>query len=217
MKTILVLLLTCSLLACSKNMSTSNKATTTNSQIKDSLQILADTSFGAKLTKAACSIIDPTILYDPAYTKIAYPNGDVAANRGVCTDVVIRAYRLLGIDLQQLVHEDMKASFDAYPSKRTWGLTTTDRNIDHRRVPNLQTFFGRHGTVLPNSKNPSDYQAGDIVAWKLPNGLLHIGIVIDKQNSKGIPLVVHNIGRGQIAEDVLLEWEIIGHYRYGEK
>ena len=179
-------------------------------------QIVADTtlSYGKRVGGAAQSIINSSIRYDPAYRQIPYPNGDVPPNTGVCTDVVIRTYRVLGVDLQKLVHEDMKANFSLYPSQKMWGLKTTDRNIDHRRVPNLQRFFERKGTVKNKSSNPSDYLVGDIVAWKLPNGLLHIGVVIQDKSQKGVPLVVHNIGRGQIAEDVLFAWEIIGHYSY---
>ena len=166
------------------------------------------------VTNAAKSIIDPTIIYDGRYEKIAYPLGDVAPNRGVCTDVVIRAYRLIGTDLQKLVHEDMAQNFSAYPSKRIWGLTRTDRNIDHRRVPNLEAFFARNGESFAISHDAGDYQAGDIVSWRLDNGLPHIGIVIDEKGASGRPLIVHNLGNGQIAEDVLFNWKITGHYRY---
>lgn len=142
-------------------------------------------------------------------------NGDVPANIGVCTDVVIRAYRSLGVDLQVLVHEDMAANFAAYPSKRIWGLSSTDRNIDHRRVPNLQTFFARHGQSLPVSQTSSDYLPGDLVTWMLPGNLPHIGIVTDNLAlSSGNPKVVHNIGAGPQLEDMLFDYRITGHYRY---
>ncbi|MBU2712289.1 DUF1287 domain-containing protein [Zooshikella harenae] len=166
-----------------------------------------------KLVDAAIERTAQKVTYDGRYVKIPYPNGDVPNNMGVCTDVVIRSYRKLGIDLQKLVHEDMKHAFDTYP--KLWGLTKTDTNIDHRRVPNLQTFFKRHGTVLPISDNASDYQAGDLVTWLLPGNLTHIGIIIDKKsNSTGHPLVVHNIGQGTVAEDMLFDYKITGHYRY---
>ena len=171
-------------------------------------------SFYKKLSDAAISIIDPTIRYDPSYERIPYPNGDVDKKKGVCTDVIIRAYRVLGIDLQKEVHEDMKAHFDKYPSRKAWGLNTTDRNIDHRRVPNLQVFFQRNGESLPITKNAKDYLPGDIVTWNLGRGITHIGIVIERKSGKGTPLIVHNIGRGQIAEDILFSYQITGHYRY---
>jgi len=155
------------------------------------------------------------VTYDGSYASIPYPNGDVPSNIGVCTDVVIRSYRILDADLQQLVHEDMRDNFSLYPSKRIWGLSNTDKNIDHRRVPNLQTFFTRHGTVLNKSNVPSDYKAGDIVTWMLDGGLPHIGMVINRVNPKsGNPMIVHNIGRGPEVEDMLFNYKITGHYRY---
>ncbi|MBU2708419.1 DUF1287 domain-containing protein [Zooshikella marina] len=166
-----------------------------------------------KLVDAAIERTNQKVTYDGRYVKIPYPNGDVPNNIGVCTDVVIRSYRKLGIDLQKLVHEDMKRAFDVYP--KLWGLTKTDTNIDHRRVPNLQTFFKRHGTVLPVTDNASDYRPGDIVTWLLPGNLTHIGIIIDKKNIfRNRPLVVHNIGHGTVAEDMLFDYKITGHYRY---
>lgn len=172
--------------------------------------------FGRKLSDAAVSIINPSVRYVPNYISITYPNGDVPANTGVCTDVVIRAYRKLNIDLQKEVHEDMKKRFSAYP--KLWGLKTTDRNIDHRRVPNLQVFFKKHGEELPITQNPKDYKAGDIVTWMLPGNLPHIGIVIHQKSADGKrPLVVHNIGRGQVAEDMLFKFTITGHYFYKGK
>lgn len=171
--------------------------------------------FYTRLSDAATSIISREIIYDPTYFKIPYPNGDVPSDRGVCTDVVIRAYRKLGIDLQKEVHEDMKANFSKYPSLKKWGLKSTDRNIDHRRVPNLQTFFTRKGISKPVTNNPSNYLPGDIVTWDLGRGLVHIGIVINKKTKDGKrPLIVHNIGQGQIAQDILFAWKITGHYRY---
>jgi len=167
----------------------------------------------SSLSQAALELTKDDVTYDPAYFKIAYPGGDVPKDKGVCTDVVIRAYRKLGIDLQQKVHEDMKAHFSVYPKK--WGLKTTDTNIDHRRVPNLMTFFERKGTVLAKSKNPSDYRPGDIVCWDLGGGITHIGIVVDKKSPQNDRyMVVHNIGSGQRLEDCLFSFQIIGHYRY---
>ena len=157
-----------------------------------------------------------TKTYDGAYTSIPYPTGDVPKERGVCTDVVIRAYRKLGVDLQQLVHEDMKKNFSLYPKQ--WGLKKTDTNIDHRRVPNLQTFFTRKGKSLPATDNGADYKPGDIVTWDLSypkRHLPHIGIVTDKKSQDGKRhLIVHNIGRGAEVEDTLFEYHITGHYRY---
>lgn len=166
-----------------------------------------------KLSDAGISLTKDRVVYDPAYFKIAYPNGDVPADRGVCTDVVIRAYRKLGTDLQKEVHEDMKANFKLYP--KNWGMKTTDRNIDHRRVPNLMVFFKRKGTVKPMTKNAADYLPGDIVCWDLNGRQLHIGLVINKKSSDGKRyLLVHNIGSGQVIEDILFAWKIIGHYTY---
>ena len=153
------------------------------------------------------------VTYDGSYMRIAYPGGDVAADRGVCTDVLIRAYRKVGIDLQVDVHEDMKSAFDAYP--RTWGLKKPDPNIDHRRVPNLQTLFKRRGVELVISGNPDDYRSGDIVTWMLPGNLPHIGIVTNERSANGGRLlIVHNIGRGPQLEDMLFDYPVTGHYRY---
>lgn len=166
-----------------------------------------------KLSNAAIELTKDRVVYDPAYFKIAYPNGDVPADKGVCTDVVIRAYRKLGTDLQKEVHEDMKANFKLYP--KNWGMKTTDRNIDHRRVPNLMVFFGRKGTKKPMTKKPEDYLPGDIVCWDLNGRQLHIGVVVNRKSGDGKRyLIVHNIGAGQVVEDVLFEWKIIGHYTY---
>ncbi len=170
-------------------------------------------TFGERLSEAAVQLTGDRVVYDPGYFKMGYPNGDVPKDRGVCTDVIIRAYRKLGIDLQKEVHEDMKANFPQYP--KNWGLSGTDRNIDHRRVPNLMRFFERHGTVHPRSRNPSDYRPGDIVTWNLGGGITHIGIVIHETSSDGNrPLIVHNIGAGQVKEDCLFRFEMTGHYRF---
>lgn len=169
----------------------------------------------AKLVEAALKRTHQNVRYDGRYIKIPYPNGDVPKEIGVCTDVIIRSYRALGIDLQQLVHEDMAKHFNQYPSKRIWGLDKPDSNIDHRRVPNLQVFFSRFGQELAISNVPSSYKAGDLVTWLLPGNLPHIGIISDKVNSKtGLPLIVHNIGMGPKLEDMLFDYKITGHYRY---
>jgi uncharacterized protein YijF (DUF1287 family) len=164
------------------------------------------------LSEAAVSLTKDKVRYEPAYVVINYPNGNVPAHTGVCTDVIIRAYRKIGIDLQKEVHEYMKKNFSAYPKK--WGLKSTDRNIDHRRVPNLRTFFTRKGASLPVTNNPADYKPGNVV--DLPNNnLTHIGIVSHKRSSDGLrPLIVHNIGAGQVLEDVLFAYKITGNYNY---
>lgn len=164
------------------------------------------------LPDAARAQIGVTVGYDPGYRQLAYPGGDVDQSTGVCTDVVIRAFRALGDDLQVRVHEDMRRHFDAYP--KSWGLRGTDRNIDHRRVPNLQTFFTRHGERLPVTADAEDYQPGDIVTWRLSNGLPHIGLVSDRHNRDGVPLILHNIGAGTQEQDLLFAFEITGHYRF---
>jgi uncharacterized protein YijF (DUF1287 family) len=172
-------------------------------------------SFEEKLSNAAISIIDESIVYTPDYVSIKYPNGDVPSKTGVCSDVVIRAYRKLGIDLQKGVHEDMKANFSKYPTK--WGLKKPDTNIDHRRVPNLEVFFERNGKKLPITKNAYDYKTGEIVTWMINEKLPHIGIVTHKKSADGKrPLLVHNVGGGQVLEDCLFSYEIVGHFRYGK-
>jgi len=171
--------------------------------------------FSDKLVEAALKRTEQQVRYDGRYMRIAYPNGDVPADIGVCTDVVIRSYRALGFDLQQLVHEDMRDNFALYPSKRIWGLTRPDSNIDHRRVPNLQTFFSRHGKSLAVSQQGSNYQPGDLVTWMLPGNLPHIGIVVNKSSADGLrPLIVHNIGAGPVLADMLFDYNITGHYRF---
>ncbi len=171
-------------------------------------------NFASRLSDAAIDLTKDDVTYDPAYFKIPYPNGDVPANKGVCTDVLIRAYRKLGIDLQKEVHEDMKANFSIYP--KSWGLKRTDTNIDHRRVLNLMKFFSRKGTVKVKSTHPEDYIPGDIVTWDLGKGVGHIGIVVNKKSRDGKRyLIVHNIGQGQKLEDCLFSWTITGHYSYG--
>ncbi|MET0087627.1 MAG: DUF1287 domain-containing protein [Sedimenticola sp.] len=179
-----------------------------------SLVVSAGT-FEQMLVDAAIERTRHSVRYDGSYMRIGYPGGDVPNDMGVCTDVVIRAYRATGIDLQRQVHEDMTTNFNAYPSRRIWGLNGTDSNIDHRRVPNLQAFFTRKGRVLPVTLDSTDYVAGDIVTWMLPGNLPHIGIVTDKADSDtGEPLVVHNIGSGPKLENMLFDYPITGHYRY---
>ncbi len=154
-----------------------------------------------------------SVIYDGAYRRLDYPGGDVPLSIGVCTDLVIRAYRTQGIDLQQLVHEDMRRDFAAYPDH--WGLAAPDRNIDHRRVPNLETFFARHGTRLPVSQRASDYRPGDLVTWRLDGRLPHIGIVSDRTvPGTDRPLVLHNVGAGPKEEDRLFAYPIVGHFRF---
>lgn len=173
----------------------------------------AQSTSSRRLSDAAIKLTNDRVIYDPSYFSISYPNGDVPADRGVCTDVIIRAYRKLGVDLQKEVHEDMMKNFKVYPKK--WGMKTTDKNIDHRRVPNLMTFFTRHGHSLPITKLPADYKPGDIVSWDLGKGVTHIGIVIDQKSSDGLRnLIVHNIGFGQEISDCLFQYTIIGHHRY---
>jgi uncharacterized protein len=175
--------------------------------------VSAQTNFYDRLADSTLTLTKQAVRYDPAYFQLDYPNGDVPKDKGVCTDVVIRAYRKLGIDLQKEVHEDMKANFSKYP--KNWGLSKPDKNIDHRRVPNLMTFFTRHGTKKPITTNSSDYMPGDIVCWNLGGGITHIGIVSGKKSRDGLRyLIIHNIGAGQVLEDCLFSYKIIGHFRY---
>jgi len=168
-----------------------------------------------QLVNAAMQRLNAKVKYEPAYVAIAYPNGDVPSNTGVCSDVVIRSYRAIGVDLQQRVHEDMKTHFADYPSQRIWGLKRPDSNIDHRRVPNLQVFFTRFGESLAISQDANDYAPGDLVTWMLPGNLPHIGIVVSQRSQDGArPLIVHNIGAGPALEDMLFNYKITGHYRY---
>jgi len=169
--------------------------------------------FGERVAKAAFARTSLDIRYDGSYHRLSYPGGDVPANIGVCTDVVIRTYRALGFDLQVLVHEDMTANFSTYPA--IWQNTKPDKNIDHRRVPNLQTFFTRKGVQIPVSQNGYDYLPGDLVTWNLGKNLLHIGIVSTRHSADGKrPLIIHNIGSGPELDDALFSFTITGHYRY---
>ena len=165
------------------------------------------------LVQAAQDRLKHSVRYNGSYVKLDYPGGDVPANIGVCTDVIIRSYRAAyGFDLQKAVHEDMKANFSAYP--KIWGLTRTDRNIDHRRVPNLETYLKRQGASLSLSKKASDYQPGDLVSWRLGGSLPHIGIVSDRKAGNGRPMIIHNVGEGPKEEDVLFLYKMNGHFRF---
>ena len=166
-----------------------------------------------RLLASAFAQTQQSVVYDGSYQRIPYPNGDVPADRGVCTDVVIRAYRSIEVDLQRLVHEDMRKDFAAYPTN--WGMRRPDSNIDHRRVPNLQTFFKRKGAQLPVATDGAAYRPGDLVTWMLPGNLPHIGVVSERRSADGKrPLIIHNIGRGPEVEDMLFTYSITGHYRY---
>lgn len=172
--------------------------------------VLAAAGVHGTIAQAAARQIGVTTLYDPAYVSLSYPGGDVPLERGVCADVVVRAFRAAGIDLQAEVHEDMKRNFAAYP--RNWGLRRPDRNIDHRRVPNLMKYFERQGKSLALD---APYEPGDVVAWRLTNGLYHIGVVAeDRVPGAGRRYAIHNIGAGARKEDVLYAFKILGHYRW---
>ncbi len=163
-----------------------------------------------RLVKAARDQVGVTTGYDGSYRRLDYPGGDVPLHTGVCSDVLVRAFRALGIDLQVAIHEDMRGAFDRYPP--LWGLSSPDRNIDHRRVPNLETWLARHGVALVPERNAAAYRPGDVVSWRLDSGLPHIGIVSDRWGADA-PLILHNIGAGVREEDVLFAWTISGHYR----
>jgi uncharacterized protein YijF (DUF1287 family) len=168
----------------------------------------------SRLTEAAREQVGVTVIYDPSYTRLEFPGGDLPRDRGVCTDVVIRALRDgWGIDLQLAVNRDMTADFAAYPA--FWGLSAPDRNIDHRRVPNLRTLLARIGAEVPLSEGPTPFLPGDIVTWTLPGNLAHMGIVSDRRGPDGAPLILHNIGNGAQEEDILFAYPMTGHYRIG--
>lgn len=167
----------------------------------------------SEIADAAQDRTSANVRYEPAYVRLTYPGGDVPAATGVCTDVVIRTYReALDFDFQKAVHEDMTANFSAYP--KNWGLTRADKNIDHRRVPNLETYLKRQGASLGTSKNKDDFKPGDIVSWRLGRRLPHIGVVSDKTARDGTPLIVHNIGAGPKQENILFEYPMAGHFRF---
>ena len=162
-----------------------------------------------RLVEAAVERTRHAVRYDGSYRRIPYPGGDVPSDVGVCTDEIVRIYRAVGIDLQKEVHEDMREHFELYPKR--WGRRRPDANIDHRRVPNLEVFFRRHGEVLPITRDPQDYAAGDLVAYDLGGGVPHIGMVVEERGKR---MLVHNIGAGPKKEDVLFGWKITGHFRY---
>lgn len=174
--------------------------------------VAQEVSFADRLVKAAMERTTHSVRYDPAYVALAYPGGDVPEGTGVCTDEVIRSYRALGFDLQKLVHEDMRRAFGAYP--QAWGLKSTDKNIDHRRVPNLQTFFKRKGASLPVTQNAADYKPGDLITCTVAGRLPHIAIVVPAPDGGERPWIVHNIGQGPKCEDRLFEFPLTGHYRW---
>jgi uncharacterized protein YijF (DUF1287 family) len=166
------------------------------------------------LVRAARAQIGVTLIYDGSYRPLKYPGGDLPLERGVCTDVIVRALRSArSLDLQQILHEDMRTHWGSYPHPRRWNLGKPDANIDHRRVPNLMTYFSRAGYSRPLTRLPADYLPGDIVAWDLGRGILHVGIVGDRTAATGAPLVIHNIGAGAREEDILFRFAVIGHYR----
>lgn len=186
--------------------SSNDRAEQARKHIKD------DGSFASRLVHAALDRTLVAVRYDPAYVSLKYPGGDVPPDTGVCTDVVIRSYRKLGLDLQKLVHEDMKAHFSAYP--KNWGLSRTDSNIDHRRVPNLQTFFKRRGGSLAVTQDAADYKPGDLITCTVAGKLPHIAIVVPAPGGGSRPWIVHNIGQGPQCEDRLFEFPLTGHYRW---
>ena len=173
---------------------------------------LADSSAEA-IVSSARERTYASVRYDPKYVTLKYPGGDVSPDTGVCTDVVIRTYRnAFGFDLQKAVHEDMKTNFTVYP--KIWGLKRPDKNIDHRRVPNLEKFFKRQGASVAMTKNAEDYLPGDIVSWRLGGRLAHIGIVSDKKTADGTPLIIHNIGQGPVEDNILWVDKMTGHFRF---
>ncbi|MBI4652332.1 DUF1287 domain-containing protein [Candidatus Desantisbacteria bacterium] len=208
----LIIIITLSLSSCSPSVSFNTE------EIEKIKQNVPEnvTTFQKKIRNAALDQIGITRDYDPAYEEILYPMGDIDMGRGVCTDVVIRALRKVNLDLQQLIHEDMKNNFDIYPKK--WGHTKPDPNIDHRRVPNIMTFLKRRGLEIKEISDPGSFKTGDVVAWKLFTGNPYIGIVVKINfENEVVPFIVHNIGFGTKLENRLFDWKIIGHYRIDEK
>lgn len=182
-----------------------------------SIKIDVPDNFKKELVEAALERTQKDITYDGRYFDIDYPNGDIPSNLGVCTDVIVRSFREVGVDLQKLVHEDILMNFKKYPIKKHWpSQSKADYNIDHRRVPNLEYFFSKHGKSLPVTKNKENYKPGDIITWNLMGSSpWHIGIVVDEVSSKtNNPLIVHNIGRGPVIDDVIFKYPIRGHYRF---
>jgi uncharacterized protein YijF (DUF1287 family) len=215
-KNAIILLVVISLfatIACKQNGPVEASRRASSVSIESSQLTRVDSPLLKKVIDSAIEQTTQTIGYDPAYVKLDYPGGDVPIQTGVCSDVVVRSLRRAGVDLQKEVHEDMRRNFAAYP--KLWGLARPDSNIDHRRVPNLMTYFKRAGKAREITADSKDYLPGDVVAWELDNGLLHIGIVSNIRPSGGERhAVVHNIGAGTRLEDVLFSWRIIGHYRY---
>ena len=215
---LLLFALACAGCGVASTASPSARVRTAQPQQQAAAQTVARPSSGSafldKLVEAAIERTSHEVRYDPSYFSIDYPGGDVPAEVGVCTDEVIRSYRAVGVDLQKLVHEDMERDFKAYP--RTWGAKKTDKNIDHRRVPNLQKFFERQGASLPLTGDARDYRPGDVVTWDLGGGLTHVGLVVNVPSGADASRmqIVHNIGAGPKMEDVLFGWKITGHYRY---
>jgi len=194
----------------------SGKPASTASVTKSSHRVTSSSSIAkesrSKIATAAFSQVGKTVIYDPSYVGLSYPGGDLPIDKGVCTDVVIRALRdAINLDLQKEVHEDMNAYFHKYPTR--WGLKKTDKNIDHRRVPNLSRYFERQGWSLDVTKLPRDYLAGDLVSCTVGGRLPHIMVVSNNKNEKNVPLIIHNIGRGTLEEDRLFEFPLTGHYR----
>src|SRR5215468_5862540 len=212
-----VLFLTLSPLAgCQVTRGSQRAVEVSQSALAEAMQVRADATPLEKINAGAIEQTTQTTGYDASYVKLDYPNGDVAPNTGVCADVVVRAFRKAGIDLQKELHEDMKKNFAIYPQK--WGARRPDTNIDHRRVPNLMTWFDRQGKAQPITKDAKDYLPGDVVSWQLDNGLPHVGMVSKiKVEGTGRYAIVHNIGLGARIEDVLFAWKITGHYRYFEQ
>jgi len=168
-----------------------------------------------RLVAAAMERTTHQVAYTSAYVRLAYPGGDVPASTGVCSDEIIRSYRVVGVDLQKEVHEDIVKNWSAYPARTIWGQAHPDTNIDHRRVPNLMVFFSRKGETLRVTPRAEDYSPGDLVTWDLGGNVPHIGIVVSPQSAEsGRHLIVHNVGEGPKMEDVLFAWKITGHYRY---
>lgn len=208
-----IFLIIIALFSCKKEVQKTNLIPVAQNEVITLKKIEKPNTFAEKLSNAAIAIIDDEIIYTPSYVSIKYPNGDVPAKTGVCTDVIIRAYRKLNIDLQKEVHEDMKANFSKYP--KIWGLKTTDKNIDHRRVPNLEMFFERKGKKILVTQNANDYKTGDLVTWMINGKLPHIGIVTHLKSEDGKRnLIVHNVGGGQVLQDCLFSYEIVGHYKF---
>ncbi|MGE0132744.1 MAG: DUF1287 domain-containing protein [Blastocatellales bacterium] len=216
-RTLLVFFLLASLLTgCQLIRGSQREVEVSNRELTAAIQLKPDATPLEKINAGAIEQMTQTTSYDASYVKLDYPNGDVPINTGVCADVIVRAFRKAGIDLQKELHEDMKKNFSKYPRK--WGARRPDTNIDHRRVPNLMTWFDRRGKTQPITKNAKDYLPGDVVAWEIDNGLPHIGMV-SKIKVEGADryAIVHNIGIGARLEDVLFAWKITGHYRYFEQ